>query len=68
MNVTIKKFNVEMEVRNAGLEFEVRDTQNHHLGDLVLTKTKLIWCEGRVRPENGKVITWEDFRQLMLAQ
>lgn len=68
MNVTIKKFNVQMEVRNSGLEFEVRDPQNNHLGDLVLTKTRLTWCEGRVRPENGKAISWEEFRQFMLSR
>lgn len=68
MNVSIKKFNVEMEVRNAGLEFEVRDTKDNHIGDLVVTKTKLVWCEGRVRPENGKAITWEDFRHFMLTR
>lgn len=66
MNVTIKEFGVEMEVKNNGIEFEVRspDGTEHH-GDLVLTKTQLIWCEGRTSRRNGKKVSWEQFRKWM---
>ena len=62
MKVTIKSFDVEMELKNAGVEFEVSspDGATHH-GDLILTKRDLIWCKGRVRRENGKKISWTDF-------
>jgi len=53
MNVTIKTFNVAMEVKNAGIELEIRDTANNFLGDLIITKTSLIWCEGRTRRQTG---------------
>ncbi|ATY83830.1 hypothetical protein CVV65_01630 [Kyrpidia spormannii] len=65
MRVFIKKFNVEMQIKNNGLEFEVRNSKDEHLGDLVVTKTQLIWCEGKTQPKNGKAISWEDFIQYM---
>ena len=39
MNVSIKSFDVKMEVKNKGVEFEVRDTQGKFLGDCIVTKT-----------------------------
>jgi hypothetical protein len=62
MKVLIKKFDVEMEVKNKGIEFEVRspDGQNH-LGDLVLRKSGLVWCKGRTDPENGINVPWNKF-------
>ena len=37
MKVNVKRFNVEMEVKNSGIEFEVRTPNgSKHLGDLVL--------------------------------
>ena len=65
MKVSVKRFNVDMDVKNTGIEFEVRSPNGkNHLGDLVLTKTKLIWCPGQTRPRNGHKITWEDFIKL----
>ncbi len=62
MKVTIKSFDVEMEVKNAGIEFEVYSPDGAtHLGDLILTKRNLIWCKGRKRRENGKEIGWTEF-------
>ena len=62
MKVSVKRFNVDMDVKNAGIEFEVRSPNGkNHLGHLVLTKTKLIWCPGQTGPKNGHEITWEDF-------
>ena len=62
MKVTIKSFDVDMEVKNAGIEFEVFSADGGtHLGDLILTKRNLIWCKGRKRRENGEEIAWKDF-------
>ena len=61
MKVSIKSFDVAMEVKTKGIEFEIYDNQDNHLGDLVVTKTKLIWCKGRTNRENGKEVKWEDF-------
>ena len=65
MKVGIKRFNVDMEVKNTGVEFGVHSNSGDHLGDLVITKTRLIWCEGRTRPQNGVPIAWEEFIEMM---
>ena len=65
MKVTIKEFSVDMEVKTRGIEFEVRDPQGSHLGDMVLTKTNLIWCPGRTDRNNGKKLSWAKFIQHM---
>ncbi len=61
MQVLIKSFNVNMEVKSKGVEFEVKDNDGNHLGDLVLTKTALFWCKGRTSKEKGVPITWKEF-------
>ena len=62
MNVTIKNFDVAMEVKNKGIEFEVRSPDgSQHLGDLILTKTQLIWCKGRTRRDAGEKVSWAEF-------
>ena len=66
MKVSIKRFNVAMEIKNRGIEFEVRGNNNEHRGDLVLTKTRLIWCPGQTKPENGYRIEWDDFIALAM--
>lgn len=65
MNVKIKQFDVEMEVKNKGIELEVRDPQNQFLGDLIVTKTSLVWCKGRTKRKNGKKISLNKFIELM---
>ncbi|MCH7579755.1 MAG: hypothetical protein IIB22_05880 [Chloroflexi bacterium] len=61
MKVTIKKFDVKMELKNNGIELDVRKPSGHRLGDLVITKSKLIWCEGKTTPPNGVSKTWAAF-------
>ena len=68
MNVGIKKFDVAMEVKNKGVELEVRTPADEHQGDLILTKTHLIWCEGRTRRANGKRVSWKEFTDWMKTQ
>ena len=41
MKVTVKDFAVSMEIKNKGIELDVYDNDGKHLGDLVVTKTKL---------------------------
>lgn len=65
MKVSVKDFAVTMEIKNKGIELDVYDTSGTHLGDLVVTKTKLVWCKGRTLPENGKEITWHNFVNYM---
>ncbi len=67
MKVAIKDFDVDMEVKNKGIEFEVRDTKGKGklLGDFYVTKANLIWCKGRTRRENGEKVSWDEFIQWM---
>ena len=61
MKVRIKDFKVDMEVKNTGIEFEVRDNKDDFLGDCFVTKTGITWCQGKTKQENGKKISWQDF-------
>ncbi len=63
--MTIKDFDVDMEVKNNGIELAVADTKGKHLGDIILTKTQVVWCAGRIRRENGKAFTWAEFIELL---
>lgn len=67
MIVRVKNFNVEMEVKNSGIELEIRDTGDKFLGDLIVTKTQVIWCKGRTARENGKKLTLAKFIEMMEA-
>jgi hypothetical protein len=61
VKVSIKDFDVAMEVKNNGIELDVADPQGNHIGDLIVTRTRLIWCPGRTTRPNGKQIEWDDF-------
>ncbi len=67
MRISIKEFNVDMEIKTAGVELDVRDTDGSHFGDLIVTKTQVIWCRGRTTRENGKSLTWDRFIRTMEA-
>lgn len=54
---------IQMEVKNKGVEFEIRNNNNEHIGDIIINKTGLIWCEGRTSKKNGKRKTCEEVRQ-----
>ena len=65
MKVSIKDLSVSMEIKTKGIELDVYDTGGSHLGDMVVTKTKVIWCPGRTPPANGKALTWKKFIDMM---
>jgi hypothetical protein len=65
MKVAIKSFAVDMAVKNAGVEFQVHDNDGVFQGDCYVTKTGLIWCQGRTRKENGRRVSWADFIEWM---
>jgi hypothetical protein len=65
MKVSVKDLSVSMELKNKGIELDVYDNGGTHLGDLVVTKSKLIWCKGKTGTENGIPIKWADFISYM---
>jgi hypothetical protein len=68
MKVSIKDLNVSMEVKNKGIELDVYDGSENHLGDLVVAKGGLTWCAGRVRKENGIRVSWNEFIDWMQSK
>lgn len=68
MKVGIKKFNVEMELKNSGIEFEVRNNENVFLGDLRISKATIEWCPGKTRTGNGKQKTWDELIEFFNAE
>ena len=65
MDVSIKSFDVDMAIKNKGIELEIHEPGGKMLGDLVVTKTHLIWCPGKTKRENGQKIKWTDFIDLI---
>ncbi len=65
MKVSVKDLSVSMEIKNKGVELDVYDSSNTHLGDLIVTKSGLTWCKGKTTPAKGKKIKWEDFISFM---
>ena len=61
MAVWIKGYQVD----DTGIEFEIRDHEDdHHIGDLFVTRTGLIWCPGRTWRQNGRTIPWAQLHEL----
>jgi hypothetical protein len=55
MDVAIKSFDVAMDVKNKGVELEIREPNNgSKLGNLVVTKGHLIWCAGKTQKTASK--------------
>jgi len=59
MKVSVKGFQVRMEVGNNGIELDVYD-HDIHLGDLRIGKATIEWCPGRTRKGNGAKKRWEE--------
>lgn len=58
MKVKIKRFDVEMEVKNSGIEFEIRSPDGtKQLGDMQVTKSGLEWHKGK--SSSGPKKTWQ---------
>lgn len=68
MKVNIKALNIPLDLGSKGTEFEIKGTDNKHLGDLIVTSTQVIWCKGRTSREKGKSVKWVDFIELMQNQ
>lgn len=62
MTVSIKSFHMDLQVKNKGIEFEIRSPDGTaHKGDLTLTRAGLEWCGGRKHAGNGVKVTWQEF-------
>jgi hypothetical protein len=62
MEVWVKSLEVEMQVKQKGIELEVRTKDGaDQLGDCYATMTGLTWCKGKTKKQNGIKVKWEDF-------
>lgn len=65
MEVWIKSLEVEMQVKQKGIELEVRTKDGkEQLGDCYATMTGLTWCKGRRKKENGIKLKWEELQEI----
>jgi hypothetical protein len=60
MKVSIKDLAVSMDLGNRGVEFEVKDANENHIGDLRISRATIEWCRGRTRSGNGVQKSWEE--------
>jgi hypothetical protein len=66
VDIRIKQFDVKMNVKSKGIEFEVRSADGtKHLGDCYLTMSGLIWCPGKTTKQNGVKISWDDLTTVL---
>jgi len=66
MKVRVRQFDVNMEVKSKGIEFEVRKPDDsEQIGDCYLTMTGLIWCKGKTGRNSGVKISWDEFMDIM---
>ncbi len=69
MKVSIKQFDVDMQIKNNGVELAVYSPDGAtFLGDLIVTKSEVIWCKGRTKRANGKNVKWQKFIDLIEAK
>lgn len=61
----IKTLGLDMTLRNTGIEIEVTDASGHQLGDLIVNKSGLEWCQGKRHRGNGAKLSWEKFAAMM---
>jgi hypothetical protein len=65
MQVSIKKFDIDMPVKANGMELGVRSKDGkQQLGDCYVTMVGLIWCKGQIIRENGIKLAWEDIIEI----
>jgi len=66
MKVKIKKFDLDLDVKKKGIEFDIRKPNGgKRLGDMILTSSGLTWCPGKVGKRNGMKVSWEKVIALM---
>jgi type I restriction enzyme M protein len=66
MQVHIKDFEVNMQVKSSGIEFEVRTPDgSSQIGDCYVTMTGLVWCKGKTTKANGTKISWDELATIL---
>lgn len=58
--VNIEDLSIRMELQRKGIELRIRDKDDNHLGDMVVSSSGLNWCQGKTTRNNGKKKSWDD--------
>lgn len=62
MKVYITALEAEQQLKTTGMQLDIYNSSgDERLGDLTITKTKLIWCAGKIHEKNGREATWAQF-------
>jgi hypothetical protein len=62
MKVYITELDAEQQLKNNGMQLDVYSSDGgERLGDLTITKAKLIWCPGKTHKKNGIEVSWSKF-------
>ena len=67
MQIRIKKFEIDMQVRQKGIEFEVRQPDGTFVGDCYVTMTGLTWCAGKTTRVNGVKVKWSELEEILYS-
>lgn len=59
----IKNLTVDMPLKNNGVEIQI-DQDGKQYGDLYVSKTGIVWCDGKVHRENGTKFTFDEISLL----
>ncbi|WP_157130440.1 hypothetical protein [Burkholderia pseudomallei] len=65
MKVKVKDLSAEIELKNNGIELEIRNNTDNFLGDLIVTKSSVIWCAGKTKRRNGVKMSLQAFIDYM---
>ena len=55
---------MDLAVGSTGVEFQVNH-DGKQFGDCLISSTKLTWCQGRTRKENGVGVSWKDLSTIL---
>lgn len=68
MNVRIKSFDVDVPIKQNGIEIEVRTPDgSKQVGDCYVTMTKFTLRRGKTTKKNGVSVTWDEFADILAS-
>lgn len=68
MKVKVKDLAVSMDLGNKGIQLDIYDNNDNHLGDLRIGKATIEWCPGKVHTGNGHRVKWSALIDWFLEQ
>ena len=69
MQIKVKSFGIEMDVKSKGIEFEVRKPDgSSQIGDCYLTSAGLTWCKGKTSKANGVTLSWNALMAILKSK